>query len=411
MELAKYLSLENPVNPYWLIRREYGEFILKHRLRLAGYAAKQDVLEALVEALFNLEIMLLEGLPGAGKTTLYTALCAAFGLNPKYRMQCHEESTHFHIVGQFQTSLQNQFVIQQTATHHIPFDDVAAEQWTLRFFKPGIPLAAYTESPRGSVSDEHILPNILLLDEIDKLRETTQDSCLQLFHDKFATVEELLPVSSLGLPEGALMPIVLFTSNNMRGGVSAPLRDRAGVYIFIETPTVSEETTILKTKFPDLSDNLIRQTVRLINAVRSDDMIRQKPQIRAADKFVRSLISRNVTDLGAAGEDLGSESSSNPQRNAEIRIRKRIGSLFKQGSDYQNAFKSLTGYAAQVVRETRTDAHITDGLDNYYAQDKAHAALVRKYFPDAAENAEIFQSPPSADYNEHSARGFENSVF
>lgn len=371
MNLIKYLSLAEKVNPCWLVRQQNGRFVLKHRLRLAGYAAKNDVLDATVEALYMNEIMMLEGKPGAGKTMLYDTMVKAFGLNDS-QVRCNVETSHFDIIGRFETSIQNQYVIQTLNATDKLFDEVSKEQWGINFFKVAAPLRAYVTSPIGSVADVGLLPNGLLLDEIDKLGETVQDSCLQIFNDRKAAIDGLLPNPFLSMPDGALPPFVVFTSNNMRGGVSAPLRDRAGVFLYIETPTPEEEYVILKTKFPHISDLLLAQTLKLINAVRNDDLIKQKPQIRAASKFVTSLMGWGITDY-TTGDEI------NPIRNIENNIRTRIGYLVKHSSDYKNALSSITSYASFVHRPSAFDEVIAKGAELFKQNEVEHQKQVEEF--------------------------------
>ena len=376
MSLLKYLDLSEKVNPCWLVRQPGGEFVLKHRLKLAGYSAKQDVLDATVEALYTNEILLLEGRPGAGKTMLYEAMVKAFEL-PRYQVNCNVETSHSDIIGKFLDTLQNQFVIQSSSAAIKSFDDLSVEQWTLRFFKVAQPLLAYVNAPLGTSLDPCLLPNSLLLDEIDKLAETVQDSALQLFNDRQATIDGLLPSPFVGMPDGALPPFVVFTSNNMRGGVSGPLRDRAGVFLYIETPTPQEEYVILKTKFPTLSEKLLRQTLKLIRAVRNDDLIKQKPQIRAASKFVNSILLWGIEDL--------SEGDGNPLFNTERNIRKRIGGLVKYATDFINAQASITAYAAFVTRQDSFDEIIEQGAELYRQGEAEHQRQVTEFMTASGE--------------------------
>ena len=382
MSLLKYLDLSEKVNPCWLVRQKGGRFVLKHRLKLAGYAAKDDVLAAALETLYLNEIMMLEGLPGAGKTMLYEAMVIAFDL-PDYQVRCNVETSHFDIIGKFETTLQNQYVIQNLNAGSKTLDEVSHEQWKLKFFKTAQPLLAYINSPvAASPRDSLVLPNGLLFDEIDKLSETVQDSCLQLFNDRRATIDGLLPSPFLGMPINALPPFVVLTSNNMRGGVSAPLRDRAGVFLYIETPSPQEEYIILKTKFPSLSETILRQTMKLIHAVRQDDLIKQKPQIRAASKFVTSVLAWGV-------EDLMIGDGNNPLLNIENNIRSRIGYLVKHSTDYKNALASITAYAAFVNRRNAFDEIIEEGAALFRQNETEHQRQVAEFIANSADSTEL----------------------
>ena len=158
-----------------------------------------------------------------------------------------------------------------------------------------------------------------MIDEIDKLSETAEDMLLGLLGRGFAHIPRLQPTSIVGRPVAQPYPIVILTSNNMRSGVSGPLRSRC-LFTFIAPPTPAEEVAILKANCPLAPDQLLAQVVKLLSYIRLMPNIaeRNKPGLResiallgglhraAALELKEPVITRFLTYLGKQESDRNS---------------------------------------------------------------------------------------------------------
>lgn len=302
--MFNFKSLEKS-NPRDLIRNSDlpGADILRQRLRMVRYSPRPDFLNDLIEAIDSELSILIEGEPGTGKTLAALSLSKTFGL-PLYRVQCMANIDRGKVLGRWEEQLQNQFTLQAAATG-ASLDEARERQWTFDFFSLGDALSAYYHSSatraatgangnNGNGSPAPRIPNLLLIDEIDKLEDEDEDMFLQLLEEGGTNIPRL---GFLGLPKDSEPPIVILTSNNLRSGVSSPLRSRC-LYTYVEPPNLVEEIVILKTQVPEAGDEQVSQTVKLVEQIRLDKaFIRQPPQLRESVRFLKALVRKRVSDL------------------------------------------------------------------------------------------------------------------
>lgn len=285
------------VNPRDLLKGidvESGRTLLGKWLKgRAGYVPQRRPLKALYNTIRRGTTHLLcEGVRGGGKTALGEAVAEAFGL-PVFYQQCMSGLKIEDVLYEWDRTAQSLYVKQQVDLG-IPLQIAQAQQWTLPFLRLGaIPAAFnYAADPRN------ILPPVVIVDEIDKLDEIGEDFLLQIFARGYVNVPRLLPDDRVGiLPElrtsrRHFMPIVILTSNNMRSGVSGPLRSR-GRYTVINASSFNESLEILTARVPCLSVSLLTDLAMLMKGIEGKSL-KEKPAHREFLELAETLVDYGI---------------------------------------------------------------------------------------------------------------------
>jgi MoxR-like ATPase len=268
------------------IARERGPETLSMLLRDYGrYVPQQRPLVALNKSLKDEHPLLMEGERGAGKTAMPEALAEACNI-PLFFFPCMDGVTVEEMLSAWDSTVQSQHVLQQLAAG-VPRQQAQQEQWTLDFLNFGEIGAAYHYASQSNVRC------VLCVDEVDKLDNRRQDALLQVTARGYFDVPRLRPDSRIGSfkrLDGSVpfLPLVFFTSNNMRGGVSSPLRSRC-YYSYINYPTDIEQVAILRVQVPDAPPALSVQVVKMITYIRSMT-IDEKPALREMIDLTKSLV-------------------------------------------------------------------------------------------------------------------------
>lgn len=285
MELQPFPS-EAPLDPREFVCR-HGAEALAERLRISGgYVIQARPLKALEKALRRNKPLLCEGQRGSGKTALAKGLARAFNL-PVSHLQCMDGLKISDVLYEWETTAQDQFVRQQVNAG-VPLKEAQAAQWTRDFLKLGAALEPFDYAARSPFSP------LSVVDEIDKLDDKGEDMLLQLLQEGYATVPRLLPDPRVGvLEQNAQWPVVILTSNNMRSGVSSPLRSRC-YYTYIKSATPEEEVQILSAQVPDAKPHLLAQTVKLMRYVKRMGGVFDKPALRESIEFLKTLVDEEV---------------------------------------------------------------------------------------------------------------------
>ena len=281
------------VNPRELLKGlspESGKELLGKTLKgRAGYVPQKRPLKALYNTIRRGTTHLLaEGVRGGGKTALGEALIEAFGL-PRFYQQCMSGLNIGDFLYEWDRTAQGLFVEQQVRLG-VALSVAQEQQWTLPFLKLGAVLEAFNYA----ANPENDLPPVLIIDEIDKLDEKGEDFLLQILARGYADVPRLLPDSRVGiLPEIShsrrnFKPIVLLTSNNMRSGVSGPLRSR-GRYTVIKSSSFAESLEILSARVPTLSIYQLTDLAMLMKAI-DGKSLKEKPAHREYLELAETLV-------------------------------------------------------------------------------------------------------------------------
>lgn len=276
---------EKSINPRLLSRSELRSLLIEH-----GYVPPELVLTDLMEMLSTSLPLLIEGHRGAGKTALAEYLAASCNLNLFY-FQCMEGLSLGDLLYEWEKESQNQFV-EQAVKSGMNLHEARQLIWTIDFLKLGEVLSAFVETTPDN------LPNILIIDEVDKLPAANEDMLLQVLARFYAHIPRLKPNSKIGLAENQPPPVIFLTSNNLRSGISAPMRSR---FLFTEvySPTPQEELKILKAQVKDANPNLLFQIVKMMVNIRLLPNISpdNKPSLREAINLLKSLTAKKIESL------------------------------------------------------------------------------------------------------------------
>ena len=149
---------------------------------------------------------------------------------------------------------------------------------------------------------------ILLIDEVDKSDYEFESLLLEILSDYQISIPEI------GTVKARVSPMVFLTSNNTRD-ISDALKRRC-LHLYIPFPTVELEERIIRSRVPDVDEQLRHQLVEFVHSLRQLDLKKQ-PAISETIDWARSLLLLHANKLD---EELV---RSHPQRTVEVRGRYR----------------------------------------------------------------------------------------
>ncbi len=188
--------------------------------------------------------LLVEGEPGVGKTELAKALAGATGVS-LLRLQCYEGIDVHHALYDWDYPRQLLHLRAGKA------DPLYSEQFLLRR-----PLLEALATP-GSV---------LLIDELDRADDEFEAFLLEFLSDFQVTIPEV------GVVRAERPPTVIITSNRTRELHDA-LRRRC-LYHWIDHPDLEREVEIVRTRLPEIPEELVRQACAFVEQLRWLDLYR-----------------------------------------------------------------------------------------------------------------------------------------
>ncbi len=260
------------------------------RLSHQQYIAGEEISTVIYLAQSLCKPVLTEGPAGVGKTELAKAWAGALGA-PLIRLQCYEGLDESKALYEWEYAKQMLYTQLLRDTLRNVLGDVdnlgtAAKRiaqeddvfFSENFLLPRPLLTALT-------ADE---PVVLLIDEIDRADVEFEAFLLEILSDFQVTIPEL------GTVKAKHHPMVLLTSNNTRE-LSEALKRRC-LYLHVGYPTLEAEIDIVRLKVPDLSEELARQAVAVVQQLRNMDL-RKSPSISETLDWARALVTLNAKSI------------------------------------------------------------------------------------------------------------------
>jgi MoxR-like ATPase len=260
------------------------------------YIADRGLATAIFLALKRRKPLLLEGEPGVGKTEVARVLADMLD-TPLIRVQCYEGIDISTAVYEWNYARQLLYIRMLEASKDEPghngasvsaaaLHDVFAPEFLVR--RPLLQAldASYTRPP------------VLLIDELDRSDAEFEAYLLELLSDYAITIPEL------GTLRAPTPPIVVLTSNRTRD-IHDALRRRC-LYYWIEYPTLDKEYAIVRARVPEAPEQLARQVVAFVQALRGEDLFKA-PGVAETLDWLTALVTLDQSELteGAARDTLG----------------------------------------------------------------------------------------------------------
>jgi len=227
-------------------------------LTQGGYVADRSLATVLFLALSMRRPLFLEGEAGVGKTEIAKVLAAGLGRR-LLRLQCYEGLDLSSAVYEWNYAAQ---MIEIRLAEASGAQDRAAlnrDIFSDRFLIRRPLLQALEPDVSG--------PPVLLIDEIDRTDEPFEAFLLEVLSDYQVSIPEI------GTIKAVEPPIVILTSNRTRE-IHDALKRRC-LYHWVGYPNAERELEILRTKVPNADENLSRELIGFVQALRDKDLFKQ----------------------------------------------------------------------------------------------------------------------------------------
>lgn len=263
---------------------------VREKLGEEQYIASDEIATVVFLAQSLGKPILAEGPAGVGKTEL--AKVWATGTNrPLVRLQCYEGLDESKALYEWEYAKQMLY----TQLLRDTLKDVLGGAKSLREASTRL-----SQEDNVFFSEDFLLPRplltalmseepvVLLIDEIDRADVEFEAFLLEVLSDFQVSVPEL------GTIKAKHQPMVLLTSNNTRE-LSEALKRRC-LFLHVDYPNFDNELNIVRMKVPDLSEELAKQAVSVVQELRKMNL-RKMPSISETLDWARALVTLNAKDI------------------------------------------------------------------------------------------------------------------
>jgi MoxR-like ATPase len=256
-------------------------------LRATGYLSDDALATVAWLALDLQRPLLLEGEPGTGKTALAEALAEGLGLS-LIRLQCYEGIDATQALFDWDFPRQILHLRALEASGGVAAEEAEKSLYDERFLLARPVLQALQQAPV-----------VLLVDEVDRADDEFEAFLLEVLSTWQVSVPEL------GTVAAATPPLVVLTSNRTRELHDA-LKRRC-LYHWIDHPGLEREVQVLRSRLPEVSEELARQVVALVQQLRTDAGLLKPPGVAETLDWARALHHLGCArlDLETAARTLG----------------------------------------------------------------------------------------------------------
>ena len=255
-----------------------------------GYICSQEIATVVFLAFQMRKPVLVEGPPGVGKTEL--AKTAAMLLDVTLiRLQCYEGLDESKALYEWKYGkqllytqvlkeklgdlLQGAKGLAESVDRLHQFGDIFYSE---EFLEPR-PLLKAMRLTEGAV---------LLIDEVDKSDYEFESLLLEILSDYQVSIPEI------GTVKAKTAPMVFLTSNNSRD-ISDALKRRC-LHLYIPFPSSELEERIVRSRVPDINENLRHKLVEFVQSLRQLDL-KKAPAISETIDWARSLLLLHAEQL------------------------------------------------------------------------------------------------------------------
>ena len=226
--------------------------------------------------------LFLEGEAGVGKTEIAKVLSAALGRR-LIRLQCYEGLDVAAAVYEWNYAGQMMAIRLAEAGGAVDRDALESDLFSERYLVERPLLQALEPDPAGAP--------VLLIDELDRTDEAFEAFLLEVLSDFQVTVPEL------GTIRAEHPPIVIITSNRTRE-IHDALKRRC-LYHWVDYPDAARELAILKARVPDAPEQLSREIVAFVQAIRKEELFKA-PGVAETLDWASALVELDAVALDPA---------------------------------------------------------------------------------------------------------------
>jgi MoxR-like ATPase len=233
-------------------------------LRGADYIADEGLAVAAFLALRLGKPLLVEGVPGVGKTEAAKALAKVLGRD-LIRLQCYEGIDASQALYEWNYARQLLAIRQAEGAGGVAISDIYAGEFLVE--RPLLKALRHAEA------------SLLLIDEIDRADDEFEAFLLEFLADYEISIPEI------GTVRAAQPPVVVLTSNRTRE-LHEALRRRC-TYHWIPYPDPAREAEIIMLRAGDVAEATARAVVAAVNGLRRLPLVKA-PGISEAVDWARA---------------------------------------------------------------------------------------------------------------------------